>query len=60
MTTIQHIKIACIKRGITLRDLAKAAGLHPNSLYQGKEPRRETLKAIAAVLDVDWRTLLGD
>jgi len=60
MTTSQKIKIACITAGIRISDLAQKAGLHRQTLYSGREPKRETLKAVAAVLGVDWRSLLGD
>ena len=60
MTTIERIREATKARGIKLNWLSAKAGLHPRSLYQNAEPTRATLKAIASILQVDWRSLLGD
>lgn len=63
MTTFERIKEISKKRGYSLKQTAKMAGLSENAIYrynQGIEPKYPTLKAIADVLDVTVDDLLGN
>jgi len=55
MTTFDNIKKYSSLRKLSLREVARKAGLSENALYrynQGIEPKFETLKAVAKVLNV--------
>lgn len=63
MTTYERIKKVANKRKMSLRDVAKKAGLKSETaIYrynQGVNPRKSTLIAIAEVLNVSVDYLLG-
>ena len=64
MTTYERIQNAAKKRGMNLRQVAKAAGMKSETaIYrynQGVTPRESTLRAIADVLGVSVDYLLGN
>lgn len=64
MTTYERIQNAAKKRGMNLREVAKAAGMKSETaIYrynQGVTPRESTLRAIADVLGVSVDYLLGN
>ncbi|CAM2774790.1 helix-turn-helix domain-containing protein [Fructilactobacillus fructivorans] len=60
MTTYENIKRISKKRGYSLPETAKKAGLSINALYrynQGIEPKYETLEKIADALNVQLSDL---
>ena len=63
-TTAARITAARITAGLNKHQLAKAAGLdhkHVGQLERGEwQPKRVTLKKLAAGLGVDWLDLVGD
>lgn len=62
MTTFEKIKETADNRGINLKTVAKKAGLSENAIYswRHKNPRTESLKAVADVLGVSVDYLLGN
>lgn len=63
MTTYDRILSLASERGLGLKELAQAARyVDARAIYHIRhhEPRPATLRRIAAVLQVDWRSLLGD
>jgi len=62
MTTYERIKARCKEQGISLAELGRRVGYAPRSiLYLArKEPQVRTLRKFAAVLECDYRELMGD
>ncbi|PTM21768.1 transcriptional regulator [Lactobacillus sp. PFC-70] len=63
MSVFDNIKNYSKKRGMNLQQVAVAAGLSKNVIYQynkGKSPSIDTLKKIAGVLGVSAEALLGN
>lgn len=63
MSVFDNIKKYSKNRGMNLQQVAVAAGLSKNVIYQynkGKSPSIDTLKKIASVLGVSAETLLGN
>lgn len=62
MTTFEKIKETADHRGINLKTVAKKAGLSENAIYswRNKNPRTESLQAVADVLSVSVDYLLGN
>ena len=62
MTVYERIKEISKKRGMSLQDAAKSAGIGINSIYQWKKqtPSVDRIKLVADVLNVSVDYLLGN
>ena len=61
MTAFDNIKKYAKQRGMSLQEVATASGLSKNMIYQYKKmnPKLDTLKEIAKVLNVSINDLIG-